>query len=110
MLWKMSASVLASVSSIDKILLPSSSLLSNGSSSNGEHRTSIFGFIDDVAESEFCVASATTVSVGGISSRGFKNADGDSIVMEIWHLLVDESNTSIIVAAGDTCSKNRLSP
>ena len=85
----MSASVLTSVSNVDKILLPSTSLLSNGSSSNGEHKTTIFGLIEDVVKCEPCVVSATKVGLGGISSRGVKIADGDSIVLDIWHLLVD---------------------
>ena len=59
------------------------------------------------------------VGLSGISSRGVKNAEGDSKVLEAWHLLFDEnvingssseSTTSIIAINGDTCSMNRLSP
>ena len=115
----MSAFFLTSVSSIDEISLPSSSLLSIGHSCNGEHMTAVFGFFEDVVEGEPCVVSATKDGLGSISSSGVKKADGDSKLLEVWHLLFDEnvmsgssseSNMSAIAAAGDFCSMNRLSP
>ena len=90
-------------------------------SSVGEHNTVIFGSIEDVVEWEPWLVSATRAGFAVISSRGLKSAEGDSKVLEAWHLLFEEnvihgssseSTTSItapmVTLAGWIASRHKL--